>query len=726
MTVSLFGSMRLFLRRALPLLLIACVLSLSAAQQDAVSGAVEALQRGDLRGAEQTLRAELKARPNDVMALGVLGVVLDQEKNYTEAEAVYRRGMALTPRSAGLLNNYGNHLLATGKVSEAREVFLRVVAIDPGHVNADVQLARIALERKAPREAVKYLDRLPASATEAADVGLVKMQADYEAGRGADGDALLERLSRGAESDPQFNFPLGVALAATGHYDKAENFLERAVQLAPDNFEAMYDLGLAAAHAGHNERAREVLERALEQQPANVNVMYDLAAVDAQLNRKEAALELLARAQGLAPDRPDIQVLLAHTAADLGDFGDAAKAWERYRKLKPDDDAGRREHAFTETAFGENMQHGLAELEWYARKHPNDAVGHYELGTAESASDSEQALKELNRALALKPDLTAAHVARGLLQYRQGRPEAALPDFQFAASREPANAAILDRLGQIDMALGRTGDALPVLRKAAELAPRDSSILLRYARALTKAGQKEEASAVFARCRELGPAKSALPHPAGLVDFLSLSPEEQFERYRAGVERTVRKDPANVEAEVRYMELLLEDGKPDEAVAVSRKIVSLTPSPALIAETSRALLAAERYAAAKEFLEQVGADGSGELALDRAIADFHVVNARTGLDRMDRIPQAERNGDYYLALAAMLETAGRASDAAEALKQAAQAHPTRAELYRQAASLLIDHHRPQEALQLLDQATRTLPEDADLSLMKDQLDASLH
>jgi Tfp pilus assembly protein PilF len=189
------------------------------------------------------------------------------------------------------------------------------------------------------------------------------------------------------------------------------------------------------------------------------------------------------------------------------------------------------------------MQGALADLKSYVQRHPNDSVGHYELAMAEIVGDKEQAARELDRALALKPDFVAAHVTRGLLRYREGKTQAALPDFEFAAKREPQNPGILDRLGQVYMALGRTADALPVLKKAADLAPRDTAILLRYGRALTKAGQREEAAAVFARCRELGPARPEAPHTAGLVDFLSLSPEEQQERYRAGVERTVEKDP---------------------------------------------------------------------------------------------------------------------------------------------------------------------------------------
>lgn len=565
----------LFLRFLVVLLtaVIICGQPAQAANDDPIGDAVAALQRSDLASAERILRSELETHPNDSAAQGVLGVVLDQEKKFTEADAVYRRALAASPHSASLLNNFGNHLVATGKLTEARKVFLEVLALNPDQTNATVQLAAIALRQKSPAEALRYLLALPQE----------------------------------TQGTPQVAMLMGGALSAAGEYAKAEACFQRVVDAQPANFQALYDLGLAASHAGHKERAREVLQEALARQPGNVDVQYDLAAVNAELNHKDVALQMLARAAQQAPERADIQALIARVSADLGYFGDAAEAWERYMKLAPGDDTGRREHGFAQAALGLKPDAGLADLRWFAQKHPNDATGHYELGVADSANNPEEAARELNRALALKPDLVPARFARGLLSYRRGKPEQALADFEFAAAHEPNNPAVLNRLGETYMALNRNGDAVRALSKASEAAPNDATVLLHYGRALSKAGQVEEAKPIFARVRELGPGKSELPHPAGLIDFLSLSPAEQRARYRAGVERTVEKNPENVEAQIRYLELLLEDGKTDEAAATSRRILSLNPSAAARSQAKQILLNAQQYELAKQFQGQIPA-----------------------------------------------------------------------------------------------------------------------
>jgi tetratricopeptide (TPR) repeat protein len=688
-------------------------------EADAVPQAIEALQRGDFPSAERLLRMRLQKQPNDIEALSVLGPVLDQEKKYAEADKVYRRVLAKAPPEPALLNNYGNHLLAIGATIEARKTFLKVIGLDAENGNAVVQLARLAFERKAPSEATGYLDRLPASARDRPDIMILQMQADYALQRDAQGDAMLARLSPNAQKDSSQSFALGLALSSVGKYDKAEPLFSKTLEAEPANFQALYYLGLAASHAGHNERAQSVLRQALERQPENVDVMYDLAAVDIALDQKDVALELLAQASRLAPKRADVLRLLALTSTGLGYFADAGRVWDDYLKLVPGEDTARREKAFAETAVGEDMQTGLTELRTFVRRHPNDAAGHYELGTAQTGKQPDQALQELNKALSLKPDLAGAHVAHGLLLYRQGKPKQALSDFEFAVTREPKNATILDRLGETYLALDRPSDALPVLRKAADLSPSNSTVLLHLGRALSKLGKTQEAQAVFARCRELGPNRSESPHPAGLVEFLGLSPEEQMTKYRAGVERTVKDNPGDAEAHVRYLSILLDENKPSEALIAIQKLTTLQLSPSLLQQAAGTLLRAKQYAALKQLLEQRGSLAySPDLELEMAIADSHVKGEEAGLRDLEHIPASERHGDYYLARAQILEELGRWQEAESAVKQAIQANPAHPELYLEASLLLMQDHRLPGALELLNEASHAAPNNPQVLLLK--------
>lgn len=690
----------------------------SFAQEDPIASAMEAFEHKDYASAEQILQARLRADPKDGQALGFLAVVLDQEKKYGEADQIYRRALADSPHSPALLNNYGNHLLAAGKDGDAWKQFLEVINVEPGNVNALVQLARIALERKSPAEALAYLNRIPAASHERPDAVILRMQADYELGRREEAEAILGRVAAGAESDPNRSFALGVALASAGQYDKAESFFSKTLEVEPANFEALYDLGLAASHAGHKERALQVLEQAAAREPENVNVLYDLAAANVALNRNARALELLAKASRLVPQRADVLQLEARTAAALGYFADAEHAWDEYLKIAPRDEVARRERAFAQTAIGDNTAAGLAEMTAFVRRHPGDATAHCELGTAESPQEPNEALKQLNRALALQPDLTAARIARGLLLYREGKPEAALFDFQSAVQTEPENGAILDRLGETYLVLDRPADALPVLRKAAALLPSDSAVLLHLARTLAKTGNQQEAATIFERCRELGPSHASSPHPAGLVEFLGLPQEEQQARYRAGIEHTVENYPENAEAQVRYLAILLADGEFAKAASVVHMLSNLKLSTLLLTEAVDPLLATGHYSLAKQLLNQNAVTNSPQLHVDLAIAEFHESGAQAALDVLNTIPRSQWNGDCYLLRAQMLQAQNQTGEAVQYIQQAIRANPTRPDLYRQGALLLIEDHHVPEAVRLLGNAVSTIPANPDLSLLQ--------
>ncbi len=466
--------------------------------------AIAALQRGDFAAAERILRAEVAARPNEALALSLLGVALDGQGNTREAEVFHRRAVAAAPRNPDVLSNFGNHLVQIGDQNGAKERYLGAISIAPEHVNANVQLVRIAIGSRDFRDVEKYLRHVP--------------------------DAVC--------------FSLGVAFAEAGEYARAEELFAR----APGDFNTLMNLGSVAASAGHLEKARESFDAALRQQPSNVEALVRAARVDLAMRQPESVIRRLAKVE-----RADAQKLIALATSDLGALDDSLAAWDRYVKLAPSDEEARRERGFTAVRMGQ-VERGVADLRWYRARHPEDPVAHYQLGVAE------QDAAELDRAIALKPDFAAAMSARGGVLYQQGKLDAALKDLEAAAKLPPDDALTLDRLGQTYSGLDRPQDAVRVLRRAAELAPTDSKTVLHLARALADAGLAEESKAAMERFRQLGPATKG-GVPAGLVDYLAMSPEQRKADYRARVEKAYRESPDDPTAQVHYLKLLLEDGK---------------------------------------------------------------------------------------------------------------------------------------------------------------------
>jgi tetratricopeptide (TPR) repeat protein len=345
------------------------------------------------------------------------------------------------------------------------------------------------------------------------------------------------------------------------------------------------------------------------------------------------------------------------------------------------------------------LEEGSTAIERYIERHPDDKVGHYELAQAQRSLDEAKALEHFDRALQLDPQYAPALAARGSLYYQAGKFEPARRDLETAAALDPADAATWDRLGQTYQSLDRTTDAVRVLRKAAELTPGDSKVLLHFGRALADSGHAEESKAVMDRFRHFGPEKKNVV-PEGLVSYLALSPGQRRADYRARLEKSLAEHPDDAAAMLEYLKVLLEAHESDAAAKVAKKLAALKPEPEVAAEAGHALLDAQRFDLAREMLQPAGATTGLALATFEAAPSPPA--ARSALAILDRIPEAQRDGEFELARARMLDASGKPQESAAAIERAVQRSGDRAEIRLRAAAFLIQKQRAADALRFLD------------------------
>jgi len=674
-------------------------------------------EEGNLVKAEQTLATALREHPREVRALGLMGVILDAQKRYDQAEEFYRKALELDPDSAPLLNNLGNHYLEKGEPQRARESYLKVIAIHADHPNANLHLAQMSVAAKKGDAALRFLDHMPADSQSEPGVELLRAQALDLAGQRAQAQALVERVEAQANTDPRVLFNAGMVLVNWRRYEDAEKAFTKALSAAPGNLDILYNLGLAAARAGHTERALEILQTALNQRPSDVDCLYNLARVYGERGQDGEAIPLLVRAQQLAPDRPEIAIFTAGEFEKLGFFTDTALAYSHYLKLRPSDDVARRERGFA-LARGTQIEQGLVDLRWYVQRHPQDVSGLYELGTAETVKERPKALTDLNRAVALDPKLSAARYARAVLLCQDGKPAEAVPDLQWVLKSDPNDYRALDQLGEAYLTLGRASEALEMSSRAAKLAPNEPKVLAHYSRALLRVGRHDEAEKVLARFQKLQSDPLRPRRSAGLFDFLKLTPAEQQARYMENLQRQLAMNPGDPALQARLGKALLAQGKTEDGLAAFRHVRQLTSEPGILYDCGQVLLGYEQFTAAREFLESaVTAEAArADARLDLAMATFHSVGAQEGLAELDKTPPAQRQGDYFLLRAQMLDAMGHFEEAMDDLNRGFRANPIRPGLYLEAALFLIKNNRYRAAIDLLQQARRIVPDAPDLLL----------
>ena len=284
---------------------------------------------------------------------------------------------------------------------------------------------------------------------------------------------------------------------------------------------------LAAAESAY----RAILERA----PGHVDALSQLAAIEQRLGRRHRAVKLLEKAARLRPDDPVLQLDLGKLRDGFGDHGAALRHYAKAIELDP---------KFAE-AYGE--------LAWsfFARRRFTDAEG------------------VARRALAIRPNLTAARFTLARALAAQGRLGESVPILRAVIAAEPGSA-----LAHLHLAssLEDPADAVASYRRALELEAGLTVVHRMIGESLRRAG--DDAAAIE-------PLRRAVEGMPGDVEAWAelggaLVGSDRAEAARC-LDRALALDPHHLGALVRRIELLQWDGRFDEAEAQLQHLIAALP-----------------------------------------------------------------------------------------------------------------------------------------------------
>jgi tetratricopeptide (TPR) repeat protein len=245
-------------------------------------------------------------RPNDPEPHLAAGLLLEKENKFSDAEAEYKRALALDPKSDAL-TGLANIYMHGRRFVEAEEYLRRLVAAQPENAAAHVQLGRVLAAEGKNDAAVPELEAGVKLAP--ADVSAQRDLADtyLAAGKNEQADAAYRALLAVHANDAELHRSFGQALLREKKFPDAQQEFLAALKLKPDFGEAYGDLAFAASENKNYPLVIKALDARVKLLP-EVATTYFLraSAYDHLRDNKQAAANyhlFLNSANGKYPDQ---------------------------------------------------------------------------------------------------------------------------------------------------------------------------------------------------------------------------------------------------------------------------------------------------------------------------------------------------------------------------------------------------------------------------------------
>ncbi len=286
---------------------------------------------GDEEGALRAYRDVVRLAPGFPQAHFFLGITLFQVGNWDEALVSLKAAAARGLDDFGLHYYLGSTLLRKLDREAAHPHLEAAARLNPEHPGVHFQLAslyraqgdkeRATAEQRAFRDlTARQESRWRADTLERAAGRAIK-QGDL--GQGI--SALLQAFE--ARPDATLARNLALAHLQQGDSAKARYFLDKALELAPQDAVTYNYLGLLVARGADLPLAARHFDKAADLDPAFVDALYNAGVAAFELKRYDEAIQRFEAALGKSDD-PKIHEALAMVLADAGRHEESQREFE--------------------------------------------------------------------------------------------------------------------------------------------------------------------------------------------------------------------------------------------------------------------------------------------------------------------------------------------------------------------------------------------------------------
>jgi tetratricopeptide (TPR) repeat protein len=252
--------------------------------------------------AESAYDKALEINPQDAQAMSGMAFVYQREQRYDEAEELFLQAIEIQPGSWRAIDSYGAFLFMTGRYDEAAVAWRHVTQLDPRNRQAWTNLGSaltMAGDFESGRLAYEESLKIEKSETAHSNLGVTyyylgefeKSVQEHRAAVALNPGQVVKWLNL-ADS----LYFAGESAEARNAFGKASELAEGRLSVDPGDYDTMFRLAWARQMLGDTANAREYIDRGLEIAPNDPYGLYYSALIEVRDGNDRAAFRALQRA----------------------------------------------------------------------------------------------------------------------------------------------------------------------------------------------------------------------------------------------------------------------------------------------------------------------------------------------------------------------------------------------------------------------------------------------
>jgi tetratricopeptide (TPR) repeat protein len=274
------------------------------------------------REAYASFKKVIETDPKHIMAHVMLGMILEADKAFIDAEAEYKAGVAVAEkigpahRALGVL--YDDKFDET-REKEAADVYRKFLdARSDPEIMARLGIIMVA-QGESLDQALPYFEKANRQDPKLRMARYGRALVAFKQGRWSEASALIAELASGG-GNPEYRKLFGLCLVREKRYDEAIQELSMAVSAFPRDMELHLALADVFVYLGRSSEAAHTLRTISNVYPRDTKLLFKRAQVAMSSGAQEEAKNLFERVKDTDPEFPDIWYYMARTAIPSQDW----------------------------------------------------------------------------------------------------------------------------------------------------------------------------------------------------------------------------------------------------------------------------------------------------------------------------------------------------------------------------------------------------------------------